>query len=60
MTILMILGGIFFAWRKRANNEDDAVPHCNLQERLAQIANTPIVEGMKSALRDPVVTSERN
>jgi hypothetical protein len=60
MTTVMILGGMFFAWRKRSNNGEDAVPHCNLQERLAQIANTPMVKGMKLALLDPVVTSKRN
>ncbi len=57
---LTAIGCFFFAWRKRSNIEEDAVPHCNLQERLAQIANTPMVQDMKLALRDPVATSGRN
>jgi hypothetical protein len=57
---LTAIGCFFFAWRKRFIIEDDPVPHCNLQERLAQIANTPTVQGMKLALRDPVATSGRS
>ncbi len=29
--------GVLFAWRKRPVDEE-ALPHCNLEERLAQIA----------------------
>ena len=60
MAILTVLGGLFFAWRKRSVLEEGAVPHCNLQERLAQIADTPTVEGVKLALRDPAAISGRN
>ena len=56
---LTVLGGFFFARRKRSIVEQDPAPHCNLQERLAQIANMPMVQGVKSA-GDPVATSVGN
>ena len=54
---LTAIGCVFFAWRKRSNIKEEVVPHCNLQERLAQIANTPMVQGMTSNLQAPVATS---
>jgi len=42
---LTVVSGFFFAWRKRPDTEENLVPHCNLEERLSQIANTPMVEG---------------
>ena len=57
---LTVICGVFFAWKNRSIVEKDPVPHCNLQERLAQIANTPIVRGSKLDLRDPVAESGRN
>lgn len=35
---LTAIGRFFFAWRNRSLIEEAPVPHCNLQERLAQIA----------------------
>ena len=60
IAILTVIGGVFFAWKNRSTIEKDPVPHCNLQERLAQIANTPIVLGSKLDLRDPVAESAKN
>jgi hypothetical protein len=60
MAILIALGAFFFAWRKRSIVDEDPIPHCNLQERLAQIANAPMVQGRKLDLRDPVATSGRS
>jgi len=57
---LTVISGFFFARRNRSVVEQDPVPHCNLQERLAQIAATPMVEGRKLDLRDPIVASGRN
>jgi len=48
---LTIISGFFFARRHRSIVELGLVPHCNLQERLAQIANTPMVQGIKLDLR---------
>ena len=60
MAMLTALGGFIFAWRKRSVLEEDQVPRCNLQERLAQIANEPMVQGVKLTLRDPNTLSEKN
>ena len=60
MALLTVLGGFFFAWRKRSFIEDDPVPHCNLQERLDQIANTPMVPGMTLELRAPAGASVKS
>jgi hypothetical protein len=57
---LTVMGGFFFAWRKRSVVEEDPVPHCNFQERLAQIAATPMVQGRKLDSRDPVATAGRS
>ncbi len=52
-TMAILTTGIVVAWRKRSAIEEGPVPRCNLEERLAQIANTPIVQGAKLASRDP-------
>jgi len=54
------LGGFLFLWRKRSIVEEGPVPHCNLQERPAQIANAPMVQGRELDLRNPGPTSVRN
>jgi hypothetical protein len=52
MAALTAIGCFFFAWRKRFV-EEAPVPHCNLQERLAQIAQAPMVLGRKLDLPIP-------
>jgi hypothetical protein len=55
IAIVAIASGVFFAWRKMSTGEGDPIPHCNLQERLAQIAQAPMVQGRKLDL--PAATS---
>lgn len=47
---LAIATGIFFlvTWKRRST-DDDALPHCNLEERLTQIAQNTMLQAKKSA-----------
>lgn len=47
---LAIATGIFFliTWKKRSLDEDP-LPHCNLEERLSQIAQSTMLQAKKSA-----------
>lgn len=47
---LAIATGIFFlvTWKKRGIDEDP-LPHCNLEERLTQLAQNTMLEAKKSA-----------
>lgn len=47
---LAIATGIFFlvAWKRRGIDEDP-LPHCNLEERLSEIAQSTLVQAKKSA-----------
>ena len=47
---LAIATGIFFlvSWKRRGIDEDP-LPHCNLEERLTQIAQSTMVQAKKSA-----------
>ena len=49
--VLAITGGLsvlYFAWKKRGIDHEP-LPHCNLEERLTQIANNSMVEAKRSA-----------
>jgi len=41
--------GAYLLWRKRLADNEEPLPHCNLEERLAQIANTPLHPIKKTA-----------
>lgn len=59
IAVLTVIVGFFVAWRK-GSAEEDPIPHCNLQERLAQIAQVPMVQARKTDLGDPVATPGGN
>jgi flagellar basal body-associated protein FliL len=50
LVALAIATGIFFlvTWKKRGIDEQP-LPHCNLQERLTQLAQNTMLEANKSA-----------
>jgi hypothetical protein len=52
LAALTAIGCFYFAWRKRFT-EEAPVPHCNLQERLAEIAQAPMVQGRNLDLAIP-------
>jgi hypothetical protein len=49
LVALAIATGIFFlvTWKKRGIDEEP-LPHCNLQERLTQLAQNTMLEANKS------------
>ncbi len=60
IAIVAIASGVFFAWRKVSTGEGDPIPHCNLQERLAEIAQATVVQGKKLDLPAPVASPGRS
>lgn len=49
IAVLAAIAGIFFAWKKRSVMEAAPLPHCNLEERLGQIAQANILQTKKTA-----------
>jgi hypothetical protein len=48
VAVLAAISGLFIAWRKRSLIDEEPLPHCDLQQRLAQITHATDAQAPKT------------
>jgi hypothetical protein len=49
VAVLAGIASAYFIWKKHSVLEEDPLPHCNLAERLTQIADDTMLQAKKTA-----------